>query len=137
VTCMDARIDPAAALGIGLGDAHVDPQRRRQRARDSLRSIVLSEQLLGTREIVLLKHTDRGHDGLQERGRARPSWRRASAPAPWPSSARSTSRSFWTPSKPQGRTSSICARHLLFLRMSSSVAGCMMWSRSGKVTKLV
>lgn len=53
---MDARIDPAAALGIDLGDAHVI-RNAGASARDALRSIVISEQLLGTREIILVKHT--------------------------------------------------------------------------------
>jgi carbonic anhydrase len=56
VTCMDARIDPAAAFGIDLGDAHVI-RNAGGSARDAIRSIVLSEQLLGTQEIVLVKHT--------------------------------------------------------------------------------
>lgn len=50
---MDARIDPAAAFGIGLGDAHVI-RNAGGSARDALRSIIISEQLLGTREIVLV-----------------------------------------------------------------------------------
>ncbi|KAK8865568.1 hypothetical protein IAR55_000712 [Kwoniella newhampshirensis] len=47
LTCMDARIDPAAAFGIGLGDAHVIGNAGAS-AQDALRSIVISEQLLGT-----------------------------------------------------------------------------------------
>lgn len=56
LTCMDARIDPASAFGIGLGDAHVI-RNAGASAKDAIRSIVISEQLLGTREIVLVKHT--------------------------------------------------------------------------------
>ncbi|PGG95206.1 hypothetical protein AJ79_10198 [Helicocarpus griseus UAMH5409] len=59
VTCMDARIDPAAAFGISLGDAHVI-RNAGATARDALRSIVISQQLLGTREILLVKHTGCG-----------------------------------------------------------------------------
>ncbi|EEP77757.1 carbonate dehydratase [Uncinocarpus reesii 1704] len=59
VTCMDARIDPAAAFGIDLGDAHVI-RNAGANARDSLRSIVISQQLLGTKEILLVKHTGCG-----------------------------------------------------------------------------
>ncbi|KAI1130575.1 beta carbonic anhydrase clade D [Nemania abortiva] len=50
LTCMDARIDPAAAFGISLGDAHVI-RNAGASAKDAQRSIVISEQLLGTREI--------------------------------------------------------------------------------------
>jgi carbonic anhydrase len=56
---MDARIDPAAAFGISLGDAHVI-RNAGGSAKDSLRSIILSEQLLGTNEVLLVKHTGCG-----------------------------------------------------------------------------
>jgi carbonic anhydrase len=56
---MDARIDPAAAFGIDLGDAHVI-RNAGASAKDALRSIVISEQLLGTNEILLVKHTGCG-----------------------------------------------------------------------------
>jgi len=59
LTCMDARIDPAAAFGINLGDAHVI-RNAGASARDALRSIIISEQLLGTTEILLIKHTGCG-----------------------------------------------------------------------------
>ncbi|KAL8894987.1 MAG: hypothetical protein Q9192_003916 [Flavoplaca navasiana] len=59
VTCMDARIDPATAFGINLGDAHVI-RNAGGNAQDSLRSLVISEQLLGTNEILLIKHTGCG-----------------------------------------------------------------------------
>lgn len=56
---MDARIDPAAAFGISLGDAHVI-RNAGAAAKEALRSIVISEQLLGTQEILLIKHTGCG-----------------------------------------------------------------------------
>lgn len=56
---MDARIDPAAAFGINLGDAHVI-RNAGGNAKDALRSLVISEQLLGTKEILLIKHTGCG-----------------------------------------------------------------------------
>nr|ACP19538.1 beta carbonic anhydrase clade D [Hyaloscypha finlandica] len=59
VTCMDARIDPALAYGINLGDAHVI-RNAGASAKDALRSLVISEQLLGTEEILLIKHTGCG-----------------------------------------------------------------------------
>ncbi|KAH9221556.1 beta carbonic anhydrase clade D [Leptodontidium sp. 2 PMI_412] len=59
VTCMDARIDPASAYGISLGDAHVI-RNAGGNARDALRSLVISQQLLGTQEIILVKHTGCG-----------------------------------------------------------------------------
>lgn len=59
LTCMDARIDPALALGLEEGDAHVI-RNAGGRAADALRSLVISEQLLGTTSIVVIHHTDCG-----------------------------------------------------------------------------
>lgn len=56
---MDARIDPAAAYGISLGDAHVI-RNAGGSARDAIRSIVISQQLLGTTEVLLVKHSGCG-----------------------------------------------------------------------------
>lgn len=59
LTCMDARIDPARALGLEEGDAHVI-RNAGGRAADAIRSLVISEQLLGTTHIVVIHHTDCG-----------------------------------------------------------------------------
>ncbi len=59
VACMDARLDPARVLGLEEGDAHVI-RNAGGRARDAVRSLVISQQLLGTREIVVIHHTDCG-----------------------------------------------------------------------------
>jgi carbonic anhydrase len=56
---MDARIDPAAAFGISLGAAHVI-RNAGASARDAFRSIVISQQLLGTTEVLVVKHTGCG-----------------------------------------------------------------------------
>lgn len=56
---MDARIDPAAAFGIPLGAAHVI-RNAGASAQDAFRSIVISQQLLGTTEVLLVKHTGCG-----------------------------------------------------------------------------
>lgn len=76
VACMDARLDPARILGLEEGDAHVI-RNAGGRAEDAIRSLVISQQLLGTREVVVIHHTDCGmltftddqlrrklHDGL-------------------------------------------------------------------------
>jgi carbonic anhydrase len=59
VACMDARLDPARALGLEEGDAHVI-RNAGGRAADAIRSLIISQQLLGTREIVIVHHTDCG-----------------------------------------------------------------------------
>lgn len=55
LVCMDARIDPAKSLGLEEGDAHVI-RNAGGRASDALRSIIISQQLLGTKEIVIIHH---------------------------------------------------------------------------------
>ncbi len=59
VACMDARLDPARALGLEEGDAHVI-RNAGGRARDAIRSLVISQRLLGTEEIIIVHHTDCG-----------------------------------------------------------------------------
>src|SRR5947209_11867033 len=59
LACMDARLDPARILGLEEGDAHVI-RNAGGRAADALRSLIISEQLLGTNTIVILHHTDCG-----------------------------------------------------------------------------
>jgi carbonic anhydrase len=60
LVCMDARIDPAKALGLEEGDAHVIRNAGGRASDDALRSLIISQQLLGTREVVVIHHTDCG-----------------------------------------------------------------------------
>ncbi|MCY3749800.1 MAG: carbonic anhydrase [Gammaproteobacteria bacterium] len=60
VACMDARLDPHRILGLEEGDAHVIRNAGGVVSDDVIRSLVISQRLLGTREIVLIHHTDCG-----------------------------------------------------------------------------
>lgn len=60
LTCMDARLQPEAFLGLASGDAHVIRNAGGRVSEDAIRSLVISQQLLGTREIVVIHHTDCG-----------------------------------------------------------------------------
>ena len=60
VACMDARLDVYRILGLTLGDAHVIRNAGGVVSDDAVRSLVISQRLLGTREIVLIHHTDCG-----------------------------------------------------------------------------
>ena len=60
VTCMDARLDPAKFLGLDEGDAHVIRNAGGIVTDDALRSLVISHNLLGTEEIIVIGHTDCG-----------------------------------------------------------------------------
>jgi len=75
VVCMDARIDPAKALGLDEGDAHVI-RNAGGRIADALRSLAISQTLLGTEEVMIVHHTDCGmltftDESLRSRLRAR------------------------------------------------------------------
>jgi carbonic anhydrase len=59
VVCMDARIDPARAFGLEEGDAHVI-RNAGGRIADALRSLAISQTLLGTEEVMIVHHTDCG-----------------------------------------------------------------------------
>ena len=60
VACMDSRIDTFQVLGLGIGEAHIIRNAGGVIADDVIRSLCLSQRLLGTREIVLVHHTDCG-----------------------------------------------------------------------------
>jgi carbonic anhydrase len=60
VACMDARLDVGRALGLEEGDAHVIRNAGGVVTDDAIRSLAISQRLLGTEEIVLIHHTDCG-----------------------------------------------------------------------------
>src|ERR671933_1913891 len=60
VACMDARLNPYGLLGLSEGDAHVIRNAGGIITPDESRSLAISQRLLGTREIILIHHTDCG-----------------------------------------------------------------------------
>ena len=83
LACMDARLDPAGALGLQEGDAHVIRNAGGVVTDDEIRSLAISQNLLGTEEIILIHHTDCGMltftdeqfaDKLQDATGERPDW---------------------------------------------------------------
>ena len=60
LTCMDSRIDPDRILGLQEGDAHVIRNAGGRASDDAIRSLVISYRLLGTREFLVVHHTDCG-----------------------------------------------------------------------------
>jgi carbonic anhydrase len=83
LACMDARLDPARALGLEEGDAHVIRNAGGVVTDDAIRSLSISQHLLGTEEIVLIHHTDCGMltfkdaefaDKLESETGSRPDW---------------------------------------------------------------
>ena len=60
VACMDARLNPYGLLGLSEGDAHVIRNAGGVITDDEIRSLAISQRLLGTQEIMLIHHTDCG-----------------------------------------------------------------------------
>lgn len=60
LTCIDARLEPAEMLGLQVGDAHVVRNAGGRVTDDAIRSALISSWLLGTREYVVIHHTDCG-----------------------------------------------------------------------------
>ena len=68
VTCMDSRLNVFAALGLRDGDAHVLRNAGGVITDDVVRSLAISQRLLGTREIMLVHHTDCGMQKITDDG---------------------------------------------------------------------
>lgn len=66
VACMDSRLDLFGALGLEIGDAHVIRNAGGIPTDDVLRSLALSQRSLGTREVVIIHHTQCGMDGFDD-----------------------------------------------------------------------
>ena len=83
LACMDARLNPYGILGLEEGDAHVIRNAGGVVTDDEIRSLAISQRLLGTEEVILIHHTDCGmltfedanfrNDIEQETG-VRPTW---------------------------------------------------------------
>jgi carbonic anhydrase len=68
VTCMDSRLDVFAALGLADGEAHVLRNAGGVVSDDVIRSLAISQRRLGTREVMLIHHTDCGLEKLTDEG---------------------------------------------------------------------
>jgi len=66
LACMDARLDPARALGLAEGDAHVIRNAGGVASEDAIRSLMISQRLLGTEEIILIHHTNCGMETFED-----------------------------------------------------------------------
>lgn len=68
VTCMDSRLDVFAALGLDDGEAHVLRNAGGIITDDVIRSLAISQRLLGTTEVMLIHHTDCGMEKISDDG---------------------------------------------------------------------
>ena len=84
LACMDARLDPARILGLEKGDAHVLRNAGGVVTDDAIRSLAISQHLLGTQDVVVIQHTDCGMQDVEDdEFRARLE-RDAGERPPWP-----------------------------------------------------
>jgi carbonic anhydrase len=83
VACMDARLIPTRVLGLNEGDAHIIRNAGGVVTDDTIRSLAISQRLLGTEEIILIHHTDCGmltfndddfKRSIQEETGIKPAW---------------------------------------------------------------
>jgi len=83
IACMDARVNVYGALGLSEGDAHVIRNAGGVVTEDEIRSLAISQRLLGTEEIILIHHTDCGmltfrddefRDAIEKDTGIRPPW---------------------------------------------------------------
>jgi carbonic anhydrase len=84
VACMDARMDVYRLLGLEPGDAHVIRNAGGVVTDDVLRSLAISQHVLGTREVVLVHHTRCGLQGADETAFADQVEQATGARPPWP-----------------------------------------------------
>lgn len=68
VACMDARLDVEEALGLRTGDAHIIRNAGGLATDDAIRSLIVSQERLGTDEILVIGHTECGLEGADEAG---------------------------------------------------------------------
>ena len=83
IACMDAKLDVYQILGLALGEAHVIRNAGGVVTEDEIRSLAISQRLLGTREIILIHHTECGmltftddefKAGIEQETGIKPSW---------------------------------------------------------------
>lgn len=101
VACMDARLDVYRILGLNEGESHVIRNAGGVITEDEIRSLAISQRLLGTEEIILIHHTDCGmvtftddefKKGILEETGIRPNWAPEAFPDPYADVTQSIAR---------------------------------------------
>jgi carbonic anhydrase len=87
LACMDARVNPNGILGLSEGDAHVIRNAGGVVTDDEIRSLAISQRLLGTEEIILIHHTDCGMLTFTDDGFRRPIQDETGIKPEWPAEA--------------------------------------------------
>lgn len=84
LACMDARLDPAPLLGFERGDAHVIRNAGGVASDDAVRSLAISQHMLGTEEIAVIQHTKCGMTSITDDEFAGRMEQHAGERPPWP-----------------------------------------------------
>ncbi len=84
VACMDARMDVYRLLGLAIGDAHVIRNAGGVVTEDTIRSLTISQHVLGTRAVVVVHHTRCGLQGADEAAFAEQVEQATGSRPPWP-----------------------------------------------------
>jgi carbonic anhydrase len=84
LACMDARLVPTRILGLDEGEAHVIRNAGGVASDDAIRSLAISQHLMGTEEVVVIQHTDCGMLTITDDGFKRKLAQEAGEEPPWP-----------------------------------------------------
>ena len=87
VTCMDARINLFSLLGLREGDAHIMRNAGGVITEDEIRSLAISQRLMGTEEIILIHHTDCGMQAFDDAEFRAQLEAETGVPVPWDTEA--------------------------------------------------
>lgn len=110
LACMDARIDVYRVLGLNEGESHVIRNAGGVVTEDEIRSLAISQRLLGTEEIILIHHTDCGmltftdegfKQSIQDEVGIRPPWAAEAFPDPFDDVKQSINRILASPFVPK------------------------------------
>jgi carbonic anhydrase len=130
VACMDARLDPLRILGFELGEAHVIRNAGGVVTDDVIRSLTISQRVLGTYEIVVLGHTKCAMLRLEDESFRRAIEEETGLRPPWPSES-------FPDVDQEVRQSMTRARRSPFLPDRAAVRGCVYDIDTGEIREVI
>jgi len=129
VACMDARLNPYGIFGLSEGEAHVIRNAGGLVTDDVVRSLAISQRLLGTQEVILVHHADCGMRTFRDEDFNGQLEREAGSPPPWATPS-------FPPSTEDVRQSLARLRESPFLAHYGSLRGFMYDERTGRLTEV-
>jgi carbonic anhydrase len=129
VACMDARLNPYGILGLSEGEAHVIRNAGGLVTQDVVRSLAISQRLLGTREVILVHHADCGMRTFKDEEFNRQVQAEVGMAPPWASQ-------HFPPSTEDVRQSLARLRESPFLAHRDSLRGFIYDEKTGRLTEV-